>query len=148
MLLILCKQGFHKQLFNSSSSQQGRLATYLILGFVGRAVKLGSEKSSGGTGGGRLSGKRERGARRTREVKSPKMEISRMKVCLTQNVSKVLISGKEILPNTFGAILDHFLCQSFLDKNYNLLYYLCPIGFQKVIRLPWLLFTLGGSPYR
>ena len=59
MLLTLCGQFlvmllegiFFRRNDTRILSQQGLLATYLITGFVGRGVGLGSESSSGGAGG-------------------------------------------------------------------------------------------------
>ena len=103
------------------------LATYLILGCVGRGVRLGSESSSGAAAGGGVwkSGNLEiwdfgnleiwgpghpeilrfgdkiqnLGIQKIKKIKSLKNQIRS-----AQNVGKVWISRKKILPALFGAI--------------------------------------------
>ena len=74
------------------------LATYLIPGCVGRGVRLGSEGSSvgGGVGGG---GVWKFGVQKMEKLKTLKIQIRS-----AQNVGKVWISRKKILPALFGAI--------------------------------------------
>ena len=76
------------------------LATYLIPGCVGRGVRLGSEGSSvgGGVGVGG-SGVWKFGVRKVEKIKILKIQIRS-----AQNVDKVWISRKKILPALFGAI--------------------------------------------
>ena len=76
------------------------LATYLIPGCVGRGVKLGSEGSSVGGGGGvGGSGVWKLGVQKMGKIKTLKIQIRS-----AQNVGKVWISRKKILPALFGAI--------------------------------------------
>ena len=74
------------------------LATYLIPGCVGRGVRLGSEGSSvgGGVGGG--------GVWKFGVQKMEKIKILKIQIRSAQNVRKVWISRKKILPALFGAI--------------------------------------------
>ena len=82
----------------------GALATYLIPGCVGRGVRLGSEGSpvggGGGVGGG---GVWKFGVQKMEKIKNLKIQIRS-----AQNVGKVWISRKKILPALFGAIWGHF----------------------------------------
>ena len=75
------------------------LATYLIPGCVGRGVRLGSEGSSvgGGVGGGG-------GVWKCGVQKMEKIKILKIQIRSAQNVGKVWISRKKILPALFGAI--------------------------------------------
>ena len=73
------------------------LATYLIPGCVGRGVRLGSEGSSGGVGGGG-------GVWKFGVQKMEKIKILKIQIRSAQNVGKVWISRKKILPALFGAI--------------------------------------------
>ena len=73
------------------------LATYLIPGCVGRGVRLGSEGSSVGGGGG--VGVWKFGVQKMKKIKILKIQIRS-----AQNVGKVWISRKKILPALFGAI--------------------------------------------
>ena len=75
------------------------LATYFIPGCVGRGVRLGSEGSSvggGGVGGG--------GVWKFGVQKMQKIKILKIQIRSAQNVGKVWISKKKILPALFGAI--------------------------------------------
>ena len=79
------------------------LATYLIPGCVGRGVKLGSEGSSvggGGVGGGGVGV----GVWKFGVQKMGKIRILKIQIRSAQNVGKVWISSKKILPALFGAI--------------------------------------------
>ena len=74
------------------------LATYLIPGCVGRGVRLGSEGSSvggSGVGGG--------GVWKFGVQKMEKIKILKIQIRSAQNVGKVWISRKKILPALFGA---------------------------------------------
>ena len=71
------------------------LAMYLIPGCVGRGVRLGSEGSSVGGGGGVW----KFGVQKMENIKKLKIQIRS-----AQNVGKVWISRKKILPALFGAI--------------------------------------------
>ena len=75
------------------------LATYLIPGCVGRGVRLGSESSSGGGGGVGGGGVWKFGVQKMKKIKILKIQIRS-----AQNVGKVWISRKKILPALFGAI--------------------------------------------
>ena len=76
------------------------LAMYLIPGCVGRGVRLGSEGSSvGGGGGGVGGGVWKFGVQKMEKIKNLKIQIRS-----AQNVGKVWISRKKILPALFGAI--------------------------------------------
>ena len=79
------------------------LATYLIPGCVGRGVRLGSEGSSvgGGGGGGGVGGG---GVWKFGVQKMKKIKILKIQIRSAQNVGKVWISRKKILPALFGAI--------------------------------------------
>ena len=76
------------------------LATYLIPGCVGRGVRLGSEGSSVGGGGGVGGG----GVWKFGVQKMEKIKILKIQIRSAQNVGKVWISRKIILPALFGAI--------------------------------------------
>ena len=76
------------------------LATYLIPGCVGRGVRLGSEGSSVGGGGGVGGG----GVWKFGVQKMGKIKILKIQIRSAQNVGKVWISRKKILPALFGAI--------------------------------------------
>ena len=71
------------------------LAMYLIPGCVGRGVRLGSEGSSGGGGVG---------VWKFGVQKMEKIKILKIQIRSAQNVGKVWISRKKILPALFGAI--------------------------------------------
>ena len=77
------------------------LATYLIPGCVGIGVRLGSEGSSvgGGVGGGGGGGVWKFGVQKMEKTKILKIQIRS-----AQNVGKVWIGRKNILPALFGAI--------------------------------------------
>ena len=77
------------------------LATYLIPGCVGRGVRLGSEGSSVG-GGVWKSGNLEIWEFGVQKI--GKIKILKIKIRSAQNVGKVWISRKQILPVLFGAI--------------------------------------------
>ena len=78
------------------------LATYFIPGCVGRGVRLGSEGSSvGGGGGGGVGGG---GVWKFGVQKMEKIKIFKIQIRSAQNVGKVWISRKKILPSLFGAI--------------------------------------------
>ena len=77
------------------------LATYLIPGCVGRGVRLGSEGSSVGGGGGGVGGG---GGWKFGVQKMEKIKILKIQIRSAQNVGKVWISRKKILPALFGAI--------------------------------------------
>ena len=80
-------------------------ATYLILGCVGRGVRLGSEGSSVGVGGG--GGVWKSGDLKIQKFGVQKMEkikILKIQIRSAQNVGKVWISRKKILLAPFGAI--------------------------------------------
>ena len=95
-------------------SQQGLLATYLVPGCVGRGVRLGSESSFGGAGGGVWkSGDLEIlefgdlgtwKSNNSRSKKSKKIKNLKIQIRSAQNVGKVRISRKKILLALFGAI--------------------------------------------
>ena len=108
--------------FGCSTVAARALATYLILGCVGREVRLGLESSSGG-GGVWKSGYLEiwefgdLGAWKSRNLETwgpgnpelwgPKNEqkiIIKIKIRSAQNDGKVWISRKKILLAPFGAI--------------------------------------------
>ena len=74
------------------------LATYLIPGCVGRGVRLGSEGSSGGGGGG------GGGVWKFGVQKMEKIKVLKNQIRSAQNVGKVWISRKKILPALFGTI--------------------------------------------
>ena len=77
------------------------LTTYLVLVCVGRGVRLGSEGSSvGGGGGGVGSG----GVWKFGVQKMEKIKILKIQIRSAQNVGKVWISRKKILLALFGAI--------------------------------------------
>ena len=76
------------------------LATYLIPGCVGRGVRLGSESSSGG--GVWKSGNLEIWEFGVQKIK--KIKILKIQIRSAENVGKVGISRKKILPALFGAI--------------------------------------------
>ena len=76
------------------------LATYLIPGCVGRGVRLGSEGSSVGGGGGVGGG----GVWKFGVQKMEKIKILKIRIRSAQNVGKVWISRKKILPALFWAI--------------------------------------------
>ena len=76
------------------------LATYLIPGCVERGVRLGSEGSSGG--GVWKSGNLEIWEFGVQQIK--KIKILKIQIRSAQNVVKVWISRKKILPALFGAI--------------------------------------------
>ena len=75
------------------------LAAHLIPGCVGRGVRLGSESSSGGGGGVGGGGVWKFGVQKMKKIKILKIQIRS-----AQNVGKVWISRKNILPALFGAI--------------------------------------------
>ena len=79
------------------------LATYLIPGCVGRGVRLGSEGSSVGGGGGVGVGGGA-GVWKFGVQKMEKIKILKIQIRSAQNVGKVWISRKKILPALFGAI--------------------------------------------
>ena len=74
------------------------LATYLIPGCVGTGVRLGSEGSSVGGGVG-VGGVWKFAVQHIKKIK-----ILKIQICSAQNVGKVWISRKKILPALFGAI--------------------------------------------
>ena len=76
------------------------LATYFIPGCVGRGVRLGSESSSGGGGGGGVGG----GVWKFGVQKMEKIKFLKVQIRSAQNVRKVWIGRKKILPALFGAI--------------------------------------------
>ena len=78
------------------------LATYLLPGCIGRGVRLGSEGSSGGGGGG--GGVGGGGVWKFGVQKMEKIKILKIQIRSAQNVGKVWISRKKILPALFGAI--------------------------------------------
>ena len=81
------------------------LATYFIPGCVGRGVRLGSEGSSVGGGGGGVGGVGGGGGVWKFGVqKMEKIKILKIQIRSAQNVGKVWISRKKILPALFGAI--------------------------------------------
>ena len=80
------------------------LATYLIPGCVGRGVRLGSEGSSVGGGGGVGGVGVGGGVWKFGVQKIPKTKILKIQIRSAQNVGKVWISRKKILPALFGAI--------------------------------------------
>ena len=88
------------------------LATYLIPGCVGRGVRLGSEGSSVGGGGGGGGGVGGGGVWKSGDLeiqkfgvqKIEKIKILKIQICSAQNVGKVWISRKKILLALFGAI--------------------------------------------
>ena len=69
--------------------QQRLVATYLILGWVGRGVRLGSESLSVAF------------SVRFLDEKYPNMNIPRMKIRHAQNVGKILMSEKSTFPAIF-----------------------------------------------
>ena len=77
------------------------LATYLIPGCVGRGVRLGSEGSSVGGGGGVGGGC---GVWKFGVQQMEKIKILKIQIRSAQNVGKVWISRKKILLALFGAI--------------------------------------------
>ena len=79
------------------------LATYLIPGCVGRGVRLGSEGSSVGGGGGGV------GVWKFGVQKMEKIKILKIQIRSAQNVGKVWISREKILLGPFGALWAHFL---------------------------------------
>ena len=87
------------------------LATYLIPGCVGRGVRLGSEGSSVGVGGGGVGGggggvwkSGDLEIQKCGVQKIKKIKILKIQIRSAQNVSKVWISRKKILLALFGAI--------------------------------------------
>ena len=86
------------------------LATYLIPGCVGRGVRLGSEGLS--VGGGIGGGVWKFGVQNIKTIKFLKIQIRS-----AQNVGKVWISRKKILPALFGAIWGHFFHRPEKSKN-------------------------------
>ena len=71
--------------------QQGLLAMYSILVCMGTGITVGSEGSL--FAGASAGGKGELRVQRTQGLK-PKIEVSRMKICLAQNLDKDLHNGK------------------------------------------------------
>ena len=88
------------------------LATYLIPGCVGGGVRLGSESSSGGAIGVWKSGNLKSGIWRSVDLEIQKFGVQKIKkikiliiqIRSAQNVGKVWISRKKMLPALFGAI--------------------------------------------
>ena len=74
----------------------------MVPGCVGRGVRLGSESSSGGGGGG--GGVGGGGVWKFGVQKMKKIKILKIQIRSAQNVGKVWISRKKILPALFGAI--------------------------------------------
>ena len=77
----------------STQSQQGPLRRIWSLGALGDGVRLGSEGSSVGGGVWKF------GVQKMKKIKNLKIQIRS-----AQNVGKVWISRKKILPALFGAI--------------------------------------------
>ena len=94
----------HFQKYKIPSIQNGliasALATYLIPGCVGRGVRLGSEGSSVGGGGGVDGG----GVWKFGVQKMEKLKTLKIQIHFAQNVGKVWKSREKILPTLFGAI--------------------------------------------
>ena len=144
--------------------QQRLLATYLIPGCVGRGVRLGSENSSGdgdgGAGGVLKSGNLGTWTSGNFEIWGPgnpeflrfgdleihkfgiqkikKIKVLKIQIRSAQNVGKVWISRKKILPALFGAILGHFFHGPEKSKNCQKIAYFPGVG-------PLLLSTRGGG---